>query len=36
MREWLLVLSPILVVVYFLVFPGHLNALMTIAMRFVS
>ena len=36
MREWLLVAAPVLIVVYFLVFPAHLSALMTIAMRFIS
>jgi hypothetical protein len=36
MREWLLVVAPVLIVVYFLVYPAHLSALMTIAMRFVS
>ncbi len=36
MREWMYVLSPVLIVVYFLIFPAHLNALLAFAMRFVS
>jgi hypothetical protein len=36
MREWLLVLSPVLIVAYFLVYPDHLSALMAMAMRVIS
>ncbi len=36
MREWLFVISPVAIVIYFVFFPQHLNALMAIAMRFVS
>jgi hypothetical protein len=36
MREWLLVVAPVAIVIYFLIFPAHLSALMTIAMRYVS
>jgi hypothetical protein len=36
MREWLLLLSPVLIVLYFLVYPDQLNALMAFAARFIS
>lgn len=36
MREWVFVISPVAIVIYFVFFPQHLNALMAIAMRFMS
>jgi hypothetical protein len=36
MRDWLLVLSPVLIVVYFLIYPAHLSALMAMAMGVFS
>ena len=36
MREWLLVASPVLVVIYFIIYPNQLNALVEFAMRFIS
>jgi hypothetical protein len=36
MREWLLVVAPVLIVVYFMVYPAHLGALMAMAMRVIS
>jgi hypothetical protein len=36
MREWLLVVLPVLIVVYFVIYPNHLGTLAAIAMRFIS
>jgi hypothetical protein len=36
MREWLLVALPILIVVYFVIYPNQLGTLVAIAMRFIS
>jgi len=36
MREWLLVSLPILVVVYFVIYPDQLGALVAVAMRYMS
>jgi hypothetical protein len=36
MREWLLVALPVLIVVYFVVYPNQLGTLVAIAMRFIS
>jgi hypothetical protein len=36
MREWLLVVLPILIVVYFVIYPSQLGMLAAFAMRFIS
>jgi hypothetical protein len=36
MRDWLLLLTPVFVVGYFLVNPGQLSELMTWAMRVIT
>jgi hypothetical protein len=36
MREWLLVVLPVLIVVYFIIYPSQLGVLVAIAMRYMS
>jgi hypothetical protein len=36
MREWLLVVLPVLIVVYFVIYPNQLGTLVAIAMRFIT
>jgi hypothetical protein len=35
MREWNLVMAPVVVIIYFLIFPGQFSALLTWAQQFV-
>jgi hypothetical protein len=36
MREWLLVSLPIMIVVYFMIYPNQLGTLVAFAMRYIS
>jgi hypothetical protein len=36
MRDWLLLLAPVIVVVYFLVFPGQFDAFMSWAQHLIG